>query len=547
MNINCKETLTIEFKSDRKKLSDDEIIEVVVAFANTEGGELYLGVEDNGDITGLHPDHMNIIYLSAFIANKTVPPISVRTEIIDYDKPVLKVSVPKKTSIVATSSGKILRRRIKTNGEPENVPLYPYEISSRLSELSLLDFSAQPVPDASYDDLDPLERMRVRRIIETYRGEQNLLELNDREFDQALQFITMLNGRPVPTYTGMLILGKQEKLKALVPTAESAIQIFSGTDIKVNESFTLPIVAAFEKINAYVQAYNYEEELEIGLFRITVPYVEKRAFREALVNAYCHRDYSLLGRVRIQLQPEGLTITNPGGFIEGISIHNLLYAEPSGRNPALADALKRIGLAERTGRGIDRIFEGSLAFGKALPDYSGTTSSLVKLFIPNSIPDKAFVEMISKEESKTGRGLPLQSLMVLNCLKSVNQANIAEITAYVGGSESSIRVTVEALNRNGLIEAKGSGRGRTYMLGAKAYQTKPNRIAYVRQSGIDSLRYEELILKLAKTQGAVTRANVADLLHLSAPQAYRRLKKMTDKGLLTLVGKGPKAYYTLKE
>ena len=58
------------------------------------------------------------------------------------------------------------------------------------------------------------------------------------------------------------------------------------------------------------------------------------------------------------ISEDGLNIANPGGFIEGVSIKNLLTAEPHGRNPQLADALKRIGLAERTGRGIDRIYEG---------------------------------------------------------------------------------------------------------------------------------------------------------------------------------------------
>uniref|UniRef100_UPI0025EF796F AlbA family DNA-binding domain-containing protein n=1 Tax=Selenomonas sp. AE3005 TaxID=1485543 RepID=UPI0025EF796F len=70
------ETLTIEFKSDKKPLPDNDIIDAVVAFANTEGGDLYLGIEDDGTVTGLHPSHQDITRLTAFIANKTVPPVS---------------------------------------------------------------------------------------------------------------------------------------------------------------------------------------------------------------------------------------------------------------------------------------------------------------------------------------------------------------------------------------------------------------------------------------------------------------------------------------
>ena len=78
--IPLKESLTVEFKSDLKKYDDSRIFEDVIAFANTEGGDLYLGVEDSGEITGVHEDHKNTVVLSAYIANNTIPPVLVRTE-----------------------------------------------------------------------------------------------------------------------------------------------------------------------------------------------------------------------------------------------------------------------------------------------------------------------------------------------------------------------------------------------------------------------------------------------------------------------------------
>ena len=135
-----KETLEIEFKSDMKKLSDNDLVDAIVAFSNTNGGDLYLGVEDDGSITGLHKDHKDITQLAAFIANKTIPPVSVRVELVDVEPGVLMIHVPKSRSIVASSAGKIQRRRLKPDGSPENIPMYPYEISTRLSELSMLDF-----------------------------------------------------------------------------------------------------------------------------------------------------------------------------------------------------------------------------------------------------------------------------------------------------------------------------------------------------------------------------------------------------------------------
>ena len=423
------------------------------------------------------------------------------------------------------------------------MPMYPYEITSRLSDLSLLDYSVQPVPGASIEDFDAVEKERLRNIVRTYHGEQNLLELSDEELYKALQLTTSIEGKTLPTLTGMLLIGKKDRLKILVPTAESSVQVLLGTDIKVNESFMLPLLAAFDTITGYLNAWNSSEEMEIGLYRITIPDIDAKAFREALVNAFCHRDYSMLGRVRVALSDEGLTISNPGGFIEGINAKNLLEAEPHGRNPALADALKRLGLAERTGRGIDRIFEGSLHYGRLLPDYSGSTERHVSLFIPKSLPDKAFVKMLSDEHKRIGRSLPIHSLLILNALKHSRRASVHEIADEVNIGETKVKSIVESLTESGLVEASGFGRGRYYMLGSKVYKESDDVIGYVRQTGIDKLKYQELILKLAKTQGHVTRANAAELLQISTSQAYRLLADLVSEKRLKLIGNGRYSKY----
>ena len=216
------ETLTVEFKSDKKKYSDSDLFEDVVAFANTDGGDLYLGVEDDGQITGAHEDHLNPVTLSAFIANNTVPPISTRVEIVEEEFPVLKISVSKSQGgIVATRSGKTLRRRIKSDGMPENVPMYPTEVVTRLSDLRLLDYSAMLIPDAAIDDLDPLEIERLRKIILSYDGDKALLELDTIELLKALGFIGVQNDVTHPTIAGILMVGKVESIKHFVPTGKA--------------------------------------------------------------------------------------------------------------------------------------------------------------------------------------------------------------------------------------------------------------------------------------------------------------------------------------
>ena len=128
-----KETLTVEFKSDLKKLRDNDLIEAIIGMTNTDGGVLYLGVEDNGEITGVHKQHADEIGVVALIANKTVPSVAARAEIITEEGlDVLKIEIPMSKTIVASADGKILRRRLKLDGTPENVPMYSFEINTRL-------------------------------------------------------------------------------------------------------------------------------------------------------------------------------------------------------------------------------------------------------------------------------------------------------------------------------------------------------------------------------------------------------------------------------
>ena len=541
-----EETLSIEFKSDIKKYGDNDLFEDVVAFANTEGGDLYLGVEDDGTITGVHPEHANPVTLGAYIANNTVPPISTRCEIVEDEKPILRITVPKSYGgIVATRSGKILRRRIKIDNTPENVPMYPTEIATRLSDLRLLDYSTMIVLEGSLADIDPLELERLRRIVLAYNGDKALLELDDRELLKALGFTREQNGTVYPTIAGILMVGKVSSIEKFVPTGISSFQVLEGTSVRVNEDYQLPILAAIEKIVAHTEVWNPEQELEMGLFRMPAPEFDKRALREAIVNAFCHRDYSIMGRVRVAITDEGLTIANPGGFIEGVTIQNLLTAEPHGRNQLLADALKRVGLAEKTGRGIDRIYEGSLIYGRRLPDYSNSTPKTVSLFIPRSKPDVQLARIISDEQNRLGRPLPINTLLVLNALKEIPRSDAKQIAEAANLSEIIVKTVLDKAVENGLVEPYGAGRGRNYMLSHKLYQDKSKTIGYVRQKDIDEARYPEMIVNLARKTELIARADVVNLLHVNEDKAYNLLKALTRQGILSMVNKGRYAKYKL--
>lgn len=540
------ESLEVEFKSDLKCYPDHDLIEEIVGMTNTIGGVLFLGVEDDGTITGVHKKHKDAIGVTALIANSTVPPVTVRAEIItEEEKDILKIEIPRSRGVISTASGKILRRRIKFDGLPEVIPMYSYEIPSKLAELGMLDYSAQPLAGAALDDLDSNQRVRLRRIIQNRQGgEKFLLSLPDDELDIALRMVTKVGDNYVPTVTGMLLLGKEERIAELMPTAKSSFQVLEGTAVRMNEDSCKPLIELFENYETYLKAWNPERETEYGLFRIPIPEFDWSAFREGLVNAFCHRDYTMLGNVRVLIDDEGMIISNPGGFIDGVNLKNLLTVEPHGRNPALADAMKRIGLAEKTGRGIDRIFEGSIIFGRPWPDYSESTSRTVKLFIQRAKADLAFAKLIADEQERQGKPLSIYTLMILSVLKYERRSTVYRIVELTNLSENKVRSAIESMLELGLIEAAGKGKERTYILGKKIYRENKKTIQYVRQTDIDSIRYQELVMKLAETQdGIITKQDVIELLKVSPSQAYAVIKELQKMGKLELLCGGKYAKY----
>lgn len=540
------ESLTIEFKSDRTRLPDRDLVEALVGLANAEGGTLFLGVEDDGRPTGLHQAHLNLDGLPATVANLTRPPLVVRVNALNAGAiPLALIEVPKSRRIIATVNGVALRRRLRPDGSPENVPMYPSEFVSREVDLGLLDYSALPVEASIEEDLDPLERVRLRQMIERYRGDQALLPLTDPELDEALGFMHVRGSRRIPTVSGLLVLGKERALKTHLPTHEVAFQVLEGTEVRVNTFHRTPLLRAFEHLDEQFRVRYVEQELAAGLFRVPIPNFDPRAFREALVNAFVHRDYTRLGAVHVLWEGDGITFSNPGGFPEGVTQENLLTVRPTPRNPILADAIKRIGIAERTGRGVDRIFEGLLRFGRPAPDYSASGATGVSVKLSGGQADLNFLKGVLMEERRRGEPLSVDALIVLTRLRHERRLATAELAHAIQRSEPTARTVLEKLVESGLIEAHGNTH-RSYTLSSRLYREFGESVAYVRQSGIEPIRQEEMVLRLVRTKGTIKRGEVIDLCRLTESQAKGLLARLVKDGRLVQEGQKRGAFYRLK-
>lgn len=545
--IPSKETLTVEFKSDRDRLKDDHLIEALVALANTQGGELWLGVEDDGTPSGLHAAHTDAHLLPGLVAARTSPSLAVSVEMVATAAgPVARISVPRAWTEVATTSGVYLRRRLKHDGTPESVPLLPHERQSRASAFGLQDVSAQAVAGGTLADLDPLERERLRQLVRQYGGDRALLDLDDDDLDGALGFtIRSPVGGRVPTLTGLLVIGKEFSLRELVPTHEVAFQVLAREEVRLNEFRRFPLLKALDWLETNFRPYNPEREVQIDLFRVPIPRVDQDAFREAVANALVHRDYHRLGAVHVRLDDDGLTVSNPGGLVEGVTLQNLLTTEPRPRNPALADALKRIGLVERSGRGVDKIYRGLLRFGRPEPDYSRTDATSVVLRMSTVDADEPFLRLVVDQEGRQNSApLPIGSLIVLAALKDRRRLGADELAVHIQRDAVQVKKVLETLVEAGLISAYGTGQ-RTYTLSAEVYRAGGQEVEFTRQAGLSSLQHEQMVLAHVANHSRVQRAQVVELCHLSDDQASRLLARLTEEGKLVAHGENKGRYYTL--
>lgn len=546
MDRPTKESMIIEFKSDRRCYPLAKLYEDLVGLANTDGGWLYLGVEDNGTPTGVDKQHMSCQFMESTIQDNTVPSLFVRTHIENWDgHDILAIEVPISRQLMMTAEGKYLRRRLKRDGTPETVALKPYEILQRLSYIQALDPSAQVIEDLNAEAaLSPLERERMRNMIRTYHGDMSLLELSDTELDRALGFVRERDGNWYPTIAGLLMIGQEQYIRQYVPSHEVLFQVLDGVNVLANPpAMKCSLLQTFEKVDLLFQSRVVEQELQIGLFRVPIPNYERDAFREGFVNALVHRDYFRMGAVQVQLQKTSLSISSPGGFLEGITPDNILTTAPTPRNVLLAEAAKRIGLAERTGRGIDKIYTVMLRSGHAIPDFSSSTNTTVVLRLNSAELDESYIKMIISEEERLQSTLPVDALIVLSVLKTERRATISHLSSKIQKPLSDTRSVVEWLIELGMIEGVGNGSARRYMLSSKVYSISNNTAGYIRQRGWDTLQEREMIISHFDKYPEITREGVAELCRCTANHASWLLRQLVDDGILKLHGKGRGARY----
>ena len=517
------ENLTVEFKSD---VNDTELVEAVVCLANAHGGTLFVGVDDQGRVKGARPRHgpaTDPRRVEALVSNATRPSLGVQAELETQEgKAAIVIRVPKAMIPTATTGGRYLRRALGGDGKPACIPFFAFEA---VAHGLVQDPSAAIVPGANWADLDVIEIERFRRLVRESggRGDAALIKLSDEELCRALGGVEPRADGLGIRRVALLLFGRDPSLRSLMPTHEVAWQVLEGRTVRENEIHRQPLLRSFEFIAEKFRARNRSTEL-VDLFRTEVPDFSEDAFREALANAMTHRDYTALGAVHAQWTDEGLRISSPGALPEGVGLENLLVTPPRPRNPLLADAFKRAGIVERTGRGVDTIFYGQLRYGRPLPHYEVTASS-VSVLLPGSAANLEFVRWLVAE-GRAGREWSLQELLLLRACTESRTLTADEAALAIQSDPDRARVVLGRLVDAGVLESRGESRSRSYHLSAAMYRMLGDRAGYVRVRGFEPMQQEQMVLQYAREHGQISRSEAAALCKISGAQATRLLKRV---------------------
>jgi ATP-dependent DNA helicase RecG len=255
--------------------------------------------------------------------------------------------------------------------------------------------------------------------------------------------------------------------------------------------------------------------------------------REAVNNALIHRDYTRLGAIHLQLHDDHVLITNPGGFVVGVNANNLLVSSPRPRNPALADAFKRIGLVERTGRGVGIIYAGQLRNGRPAPDYTRSTEVNVTVGLDSRLADLDFVRLTIHTNRQLSRPPGVDELLALWQVWREESVEAQTLAPRLQKEPAQAAEVLAALTTAGILQADGP-----------VYRLKPGlEVSNERQIQPASLDPEAAILAYVRTHGRITRRQAMSLTMLSENQVRYHLRKLVERGELELIGTGRGAYY----
>lgn len=528
--IKTGESKTIEFKEFFP--SNIKIAKTIIAFANTAGGKLIIGVNDESKIVGL--EDIDIFEwqdrISSILYDSCHPNIMPEF----YTSNI----AGKMLFIVEVSRGSLLPYYLKTKGKNEGTYIRIGATNRIASFDNIVDLERQR-RNLSFDeeidyDID-YKSINYDFLKKEYRGigkEINVEKLKN------LKLLKEENNKIYPTKAFLILSGLYEN--CVIKCSK-----FKGNSVDFfvdRKEFTGNIFSLLDNAEKFIKNHiNLRGEI-IGLRRTDTLEIPETVIREVLVNALIHRDYSNFGRdIKVAIFDESINVISPGGFPNSIILEEILLGRSEIRNKIIAKISKELNLIEQWGTGIQRIFLlcENAGLKKPIVRESG---DFVEFILFRKTKNKKYwenIESSSKDEK------------IAEDSKKVAESHDRLETDYGSRRPNNDRLTKEEMREHNKDESSiKEGKVASNSTKVEGKNNLQNDRIATEYNGArpnsDRITTENQILEFIEIHQKITKKMIKKLLNVKDTKAKEEINKLINKNLLERKGGGRSTYYVLK-
>ena len=498
-----------------------DVVETLAAMANADGGELVIGIENDGGITGVpHPeDKVTLITDAPSHAQHVRPPLRVKVTSVRTgdDMVLLHFDVDWSPVPHQLADGRYLRRF-----RDENRPWPADDLTAIKQTERERQAEGGHVAAATLDDLDVA-------LLDAFRQAVGL-GLSDRELLLKYRLAEPRNGTVVLTMAALLLFGREPD--RWHPRCGIDFVKYEGTQRGVGGKFNVvrrerieaPLPRLIDQAHAAIAPHVRQRQRLVDLFfeeRLEYPTF---AWQEAVVNAVAHRDYAMTGvGIEVAMFDDRLEVRSPGGLIAPVTLDRLRRREQvhASRNPHVVRVLTDWGYMRELGEGIPRIYAEMEEAWLRAPEFNIVADSLFDVVLHNTpvLDDDARAWL---KRFPAADLTPNQLRLLVYAREHDGRFTSHAYQRLVGTDIASAQRDIRGLLRKGLVRQLAKG-GRVYALtDRRGPEVPPEDLAP--------------LLPLLTAQGFLTNGDVRDGLSLSRIQAKRRLDRWVDAGWLVRTG-----------
>lgn len=458
LEIQKGESKTLEFKQQLPK--GQQIAKTLIAFANGSGGKLIVGVTDDRQLVGIQDDIFELQdKITSMIYELCAPQLAAQIYIENIDGVELLV--------VEVARGSLFPYYLKSVGREQGTYIR-LGASNRVAssehiqqlELQRLNISFDALANYQY----PLEKLDLTVLEAAFKAADKTLTL---EKMLNLKLVVEEQGQRFASHGLLILLGQYEHVMTQCAR-------FKGTNMSVfldRKEYTGDLFSQIEQAEIFIKNHlSLRAEIR-GLKRYDYLEIPENAIREALVNAYVHRDYSNFGRnIKVAVYDDLVNIVSPGGLPNGLTEADLLQGRSEIRNRVLARVFRELGYIEHWGSGLQRIKQMCEAENLPTPEFLETNDFFdVKLYRPVIEPlnDTAgglvggTIEWLGGIASGAieSNTLTERQIQILALIQQQPKISYRQMMERLGIHKSAIQKHLDSLKDAGWLERVGGTRG----------------------------------------------------------------------------------------